>query len=246
MRQESCNNYESLNPDSSAARQTKKSFFTKGRIIALSIAAVIIGLCIWDIADPPLWWQFQAQKNKRTVMKYVNEHYPGAKLVQQHYRSTSIDPYEFRIDSFTFEWNDICFWIQVERERISDFYWVAYADRKVYDSYLKSFFETRNITAKISYPGYSTPTITSFFEENPEADISQFEGKINLVIHPNIDDAHTTPESFGWLYDFYCHCKENITIRYSVNITCKNSSINFNNETVYNNEKEFYDAFSTG
>ncbi len=65
MKQESCNSYESLNPDSSAAKQTKKSFFTKRKIIILSILLVIVGLCVWDIADPPLWWQFQAQKQTR-------------------------------------------------------------------------------------------------------------------------------------------------------------------------------------
>lgn len=243
MKQESRNNYESLNLDSHAAGKSKKRFFTKRKIILLSILLVIVGLCVWDIADPPLWWQFQAQKNKRAAIEYVNEHYPGAKLVQQHYKSTSIDPWVFRIDRFYFELNGINFGIFVEKGSVStDFYWRAFTKQQIYISYLKPFFEMRNVTAEFDF---TSSDLESFFRNSPKTDISQFQGGISLLIRPNTDDVHTTPESFGWLYDFYCYCRENITNRYYVNITCKNSSINFNNETVYNNEKEFYAAFST-
>lgn len=244
MKHNSHNNSENLNPDSSAAKQTKKRFFTKGRIIALSITAVIIGLCVWDIADPPLWWQFQAQKNKRAAIEYVNVHYPGAKLIRGVYKSTDLDPWTFDIDSFYFELNDINFGIVVEKGSVSaDFYWTAFAKQQVYISYLEPFFEMRNITSGFVV---SSSDLASFFEENPNADISQFQGEICILMKPNVDDTYDTPESFGWLYDFYCYCRGNITNRYFINITCKNSSINFNNEMVYNNEKEFYAAFSAG
>ena len=56
MKQESRNNYENLNLDSSAANQTKKRFFTKGRIIVLSIISAVILFEVWDIfIDPPAW-----------------------------------------------------------------------------------------------------------------------------------------------------------------------------------------------
>ena len=80
--------------------------------------------------------------------------------------------------------------------RIFDFYWFGFASQKIYDSYLRHFFETRNAIAEIDYVCYSLPTPSSFFEENPNADISQFKGEIGLLIRPNIDDIHTDPRIF--------------------------------------------------
>ena len=86
MKQESCNNYESLNPDSSTAKQTKKRFFTKRKIIILSILLVIVGLCVWDIAAPPLWWQSNRQKDKRAILEYAKVQYGGeAKVVSSSF-----------------------------------------------------------------------------------------------------------------------------------------------------------------
>lgn len=44
---------------------------TKKKIIILSVLAVVIALCIWDISVPPLWWQFDAQSNRKAILKYA-------------------------------------------------------------------------------------------------------------------------------------------------------------------------------
>ncbi len=223
-----------------AGGTTKRRFMTKGKIIALSIVAVIILLFVWDILDPPLWWQFEAQKNKRAAIEYVNTNYPDANFVKGYYRSTEFNPENNLGDQFAFELDDIRFIIDVDDGRIvCDFYWKAYAEHQLYNTYIKPFAEPRNITAEFSY---ISSDLQDFFETNPEANISQFEGGVGFRIY---DDECTNPKSLGWLYDFYCYCKESIPFTsYTVTMICLESSLTFSNESEFENEDAFYNSFS--
>ena len=58
------------------------------RYIAVAVIVIgVIGLIVWDHVDPPLWYHFEAQKNKRVIMEYAEEHFPEAKIVEEHYNS---------------------------------------------------------------------------------------------------------------------------------------------------------------
>lgn len=83
----------------------------------------------------------------------------------------------------------------------------------------------RNITVEFNY---TTSDLQKFFESNPNANILQFDGSVDFGVILHNSDSSTNPKSLGWLYDFYCYCKENINIpRYTVTIICKGSSTIF-------------------
>lgn len=211
--------------------------------IGLCVCLAIIALIILDFANPPLWWQFEAQKNKRAAIEYVQTNYPGAKFVKGHYRSTKFNPENNLGDQFAFEQDDVRFIIDVDDGRIVyDFYWNAYAEHQLYNTYLKPFVESRNITAEFEYIEFD---LAQFYKNNPNADISQFDGSVDFRILLYNDEESKNPESLGWLYDFYCYCKENINLSsYTVTIFCRESSIIFADESEFKNEADFYNSFS--
>ncbi len=220
----------------------KRRFMTKRKIIALSIVAVIILLSVWDILDPPLWWQFEAQKNKRAAIEYVNTNYPDAKFVKGYYRSTEFNPENNLGDQFAFDLDDVRFIIDVDDGRIVfDFYWNAYAEYQLYNTYLKPFVESRNITTEFEYIEFD---LARFYKNNPNADISQFDGSVDFRILLHYDEESINPESLGWLYDFYIYCKEILPFSYTVTIISKESSTIFSNESEFENEDAFYNSFS--
>lgn len=210
--------------------------------IGLCVCLAIIALVILDFVNPPLWWQFEAQKNKRAAIEYVNSNYPSAKFVKGHYHSTEFNPENNLGDQFTFEQDGVRFIIDVDDGRIVfDFYWNAYAEHQLYNTYLKPFVESRNITTEFEYIEFD---LARFYKNNPNADISQFDGSVDFRILLHYDEENINPESLGWLYDFYIYCKEILPFSYTVTIICKGSSTIFSNESIFKNEAEFYNSFS--
>ena len=37
-----------------------------------------IGFVAFDFADPPLFWQKEAQQNQKVILEYAKKHYPNA------------------------------------------------------------------------------------------------------------------------------------------------------------------------
>ncbi len=184
-------------------------------------------------------WQGEARKNKQAALEYINANYSDAKFIEAHYGTTKINFENNGYDQFVFDLNGIRFSIFAERGKITiDSYWSAFADHQLYNTYIKPFIESRNITTKFSY---NTNQLQNFFKNNPEANISQFDGGVGFVIY---DDECTNPESLGWLYDFYSYCKGNIPFSYTITIICKGSSTIFSNESKFKNEAEFYNSFN--
>lgn len=204
--------------------------------IILSLAAVVgIGLVL--NANLLFPWQKEARRNKRAAFEYVNANHSNAKFIRAYYRTTKIA--SAGLDQFVFEKNGIRFPVFAENGRVAnDFYWKAFADHQLYNTYIKPFAEPRNITAKFSY---SHSDLQEFFENNPGASVSQFKGSVDFMIY---DDKSTDPKSMGWPYDFYCYCKENIPFpSYTVTIICLGSSLIFSDESEFENEDDFYNSF---
>lgn len=239
MKQESRKNYESLNPDSSAAKRTKKKFFTKGRIIALSIAVVIVGLCIWDITDPPVWWRFERQQDKKAIWEYVEVKYPDAKCTGSKFPFQKIAQI-YPSSIMYFELNGINFHIAAEHGRVvEDMYpyerACAHFDKIIQEGFLKPM-------------GIEAYTYYHFIDDY---DVYPYTG--SLVVCLTIRDQGSTPKEVGWLYDFYKYWKNEgsflagyrVEIRISLNdeITCH---INYDNASEFANEDEFYSSFKAG
>ena len=220
-------------------------------IIISSIIAIIIGLCVWDIADPPLWWQLDAHENKRAMLKYAREYYPGAKITYQNYESNKITILgNVSIDTIVFEWNDVIFSIHAQDGKvILDNYWNGVARKAINEKFLKPFFEPKNI--KVDDDIYA-PDAGEFLRDNPGSDITQFDDtgtETYIVIRPKKLKGKETPQDLGWMYDFYCYWQENTTLpSYTVTLIYPpvlkgDYFIHFTEYSNFQSEEEFYAAF---
>lgn len=208
-------------------------------IIRLLIIVAVIGVVLILNASLLFPWQWEARKNKRAAFEYINATYSDARYIRAYYRTTKINLGNPGHDQFIFERNGIRFPVFAEHGRVAnDFYWNAFAEHQLYITYIKPFTEPRNITAEFSY---HSSDLREFFDNNPDADISQFDGSVDFGIY---DNRCTDPRSLGWLYDFYCYCKEEFPFSsYTVTIICMGSSTIFSNESEFKNEADFYNSF---
>lgn len=164
--------------------------------ILLSVVAMV-GIVLILYVNLLFPWQRVARENKRAVFEYINSVYSDAKFIRAYYHSTKIASAGH--DQFVFERNGIRFSVYADHGRVAnDFYWNAFAEHQLYNTYIKPFTASRNITAEFNY---SSSDLQKFFENNPDADISKFDGSVGFKIY---DNRCSDPRSFGWLYDFYC------------------------------------------
>lgn len=97
----------------------KRQILIKRIILVVSAVALVLFLHV-NLLFP---WQAETRKNKRAIINYAKDHYPGAKIVDTHYESAELDPWSVSIDTITFKWNDIEFSIRAEQgEVIADGY----------------------------------------------------------------------------------------------------------------------------
>ena len=251
---ENHDNITTRDEEAAPAKPLKKPFFTRKRTIIIIVLTIIIGLCVWDIADPPLWWQLDAHENKRAMLKYARENYPGAKITYQNYESNKITILgNVSIDAIVFEWNDVTFSILAQNgEVIRDNYWDGVARKAIDEKFLKPFFEPKNIN--VDYDIYASDA-GAFLRDNPGSDITQFDDTgtgTDIVIRPQEIKGKDTPQDLGWMYDFYCYWQENTTLpSYKVTIvyppyppTKKGAYfIYFWEYSNFQSEEEFYAAF---
>ena len=250
-------NHDNITPrdeEAAPAKPLKKPFFTRKRTIIFIVLTIIIGLCVWDFADPPLWWQLDAHENKRAMLKYTQENYPGAKITYQNYEFNKITILgNVSIDSISLEWNDVAFSILAQNGKvIRDNYWSGVSYKAIDEKFLKPFFEPQSI--KADFEIYA-PDLREFFRENPDSEITQFDEtgtRTYIVIRPKKINGKETPQDLGWMYDFYCYWQENTTLpSYEVTLiyppypmTKKGAYfIHFTEYSDFQSEEEFYAAF---
>lgn len=220
------------------ARKMKCRRILKVIIIIILVVGSIM-LCNGLLLFP---WQFEAQKDKHAAIEYVKTKYPEAKFKKGYYKTTEFRPGASKpYNQFIFEDSGMRFGVFVSEGRIAgDFYWEAYAEHQFYNTYIKPFVESRDITAEFEYIEFD---LAEFYENNPNADISQYDGGMDFKVFLSDDERSKNPESLGWLYDFYCYSKQTFPFSYYVTIYCKGSKIIFTDESDFKSEADFYNSF---
>ncbi len=216
----------------------KRRFMTKRKIIALSIVAVTILLSVLDIfIDPPAWWRFDRQKDKKAILSYAEENYPDAKrLGGQFPLQMPAGPHPFSV--MYFELDGINFHVGAEYGCIvDDGYCKARADAQFDKIVNDGFLKPKDITASAYYH-----YVDSYTETYP------YTGTLRVDI--TVCDQGSTPQEVGWLYDFYKFwaIEGDFLKEYQVNIyifenNVQKCFIRYNKGSIFTDEENFYSAF---
>ncbi len=219
---------------------------SRAKNVVLSIFVVI--LCLFSISikimndlPPPKWYHFEAQKNKRVIMEYAEEHFPKAKIVEERYDSAIPFLTSNRFDQIVFEQDGVRFAIWAnDGEFWGENYLgskaIQYIEREIIEKYLNS----KGITAlyDCSMP-YGVPT----------GEVTEFEGIIIVKIIPDYEVGKDMPCQVEWLYDFYEYWQsESNLINYQVCIEYRVNDdlyyvLRFQEDSTFANSEEFYNAF---
>ncbi len=116
--------------------------FNKKQMILLFVIALGV-LIVLDHVDPPLWYHFEAQRNKRVIMEYAEEHFPNAKIVEERYDSTIPFLTSNRFDQIVFEQDGVRFAIwandgELWGENYLGSKAIQYIEREIIEKYLNS------------------------------------------------------------------------------------------------------------
>lgn len=221
-------------------KRTFKSRFTRKKIIKLSVAAIIIGLIVWDcFIDSPPFWHFR-QDDKKAIVDYQRQHYPGAKVVDRNFPFLG-NPglVGCRVpSSMTFEYDGVEFGIVAEYGRVSlDGFYEARTKAQFNEIIQDGFLKPRNIVSSIHY---------SFRDDYT----STYPYTAVLYVELRAVNQGSTPQEVGWLYDFYKYWKrEGAFLKdYQLNIyiyedNVKRSYLVIKRDSEFSNEDEFYSAF---
>lgn len=212
-------------------------------ITLLSVAVAFVLFNVYDIfIDPPAWWRFDRQRDKRVILEYVKNNYPenikrkGGKFPLQ----MPAGPFESSI--MYFELDGVNFAISAQDGRIeTDGYHKARASTQFDKIIQDGFIKTRGIEK--AYTRYSF--LDSYKETYP------YTG--GLVVRLSVFDQGSTPQDVGWLYDFYKYWKNegSFLSGYSVGIYINADEdtvyhIIYNSEKEFSDQDEFYAAFVPG
>lgn len=129
----------------------KPPFFSKRKITVISILVIVILLSVWDIfIDPPAWWRFERQKDKRAILEYVEDNYPatirkkGGKFPLQ----MPAGPFEHSV--MFFELDGVNFDVSAWKGKITgDTYYEAKAEKYIRENFIDGFMNERGLSPKI-------------------------------------------------------------------------------------------------
>lgn len=232
------NNDMQLNSDKSGAHENRRHFFTKKKIIAFSVVAALILFNVFDIfIDPPAWWRFERQEDKRAILKYVKDNYPDTiKILDKSFPlqmpagGHQFSHIQFELDGVTFNV------IAAYGEVISDSYYYRKADTQ-FDKIIKDgFLKPRNITASLDY---------SYWDNYKTA--APYTGNLGLEI--TILEQGATAREVGWIYDFYEFWENEGAFLKDYRVCIRiiqdkeeRERIVWNKQTLISDEDEFYSA----
>ncbi len=223
-----------------------KKYFTKSIKIVIAFSFItfsLIGIglvvfCIWDIFDPPLWWQFEKQANKRVMLEYAEEHYPGAKIVDQAY---PVSLSAIKRDRIIFKYQDVQFVVCAQKgEVVSDSFAFSRASQKLDKIIIDGFLTPNNIDATINY------AYANMIE--PPEDLTKYNNNVRIFISVH-DKEYASANDIEWLYDFYEYWLENSIVpswvlHYSVSLQNQKSTwVEFSYDRLAENENDFYNSF---
>lgn len=225
----------------------KRRFMTKRKIIALSIVAVIILLFVWDIyIDPPAWWRFNRQKDKKAILSYAEENYPDAKRLGGKFPlQLPAGPFEPSI--MYFELDGINFRIYAQDGKVTnDMYFAAKAEKFIREKYIDDFMKSRGLS----------PEINIYFMGGIDVELPDFTGVVSVDIVQEYIDGCSTPKQVDWFYDFYQYWMENcdlpicaVTLTYlqpsKINTEISSYNVDFQKGKVtFSNKDDFYNNFT--
>lgn len=212
------------------------------RYIAVAVIVIgVIGLIVWDHVDPPLWYHFEAQKNKRVIMEYAEEHFPEAKIVEEHYNSAIPFQTSNKFDYIVFDQDGVQFSILANDGRLlHDNYLTSKASQYIKREIIEPFIISRNITAKYE---------VHFSGKAPVGSVVEYEEGIRVHLSVKSDYQKDTPEKSGWLYDFYIYFQSESNLKdYQVSIQYRVNDdlyymLRFQEDSTFASSEEFYNAF---
>lgn len=204
--------------------------------VAIALIVGVIALCNFLMLLP---WQWGARRNRDVILKYAEEHYPDAVVLERHYNTLDLNLLKSSSDDyFIFKQDFLEFGIYARGGKITiDDYprirAVAQFDKIIQDGFLKP----RGIAAQTYY----------HFSDN-YYEIYPYTGGLGVTLR--IRDQGATPQEIGWLYDFYKYWKENADFlkSYSVYIDIvtgeEHYTIEYNKSSEFADEEDFYAIFS--
>lgn len=226
-----------------------KSFFTKFakhkfKLVFIMCAIMVIGvigLCVWDHVDPPLWYHFEAQKNKSVIMEYAEEHFPEARIVEEHYNSAIPFQTSNKFDYIVYDQDGVQFSILANDGRLlHDNYLTSKASQYIKREIIEPFIIPRNITA--SYEVY-------FSGKAPVGPVVEYDEGMRIHFNVKSDYQKDTPEKSGWLYDFFIYFQSESNLKdYQVIINYRTNNgvrykLRFQEDSTFASSEEFYSAF---
>ncbi len=210
--------------------------------IYIALAVLILILTVWDIADPPLWWQFDRQADKKAILNYVNIHYKDeAKFIRSDFPLLNPGLVGVPIDSVMYyEYNGIEFGIFAKKGVVLyDGYYLAKANREIDTIIFDNFIAERNINAEYRCDFYSTP---------PE-ELSKYSGTAVITINCTSDSLSAKPIDIEWFYDFYVYWTDNSPLKHydmCINFYVSDNAyykLRFNEKSEFENKNAFYNDF---
>lgn len=236
-----------------------KNIFTKKRVIPLLVVVALILFGVVDIfIDPPAWWRFERQQDKRAILEYVENNYPdtikrkGGKFPLQ----MPAGPFENSV--MYFELDGIDFSISaLDGEITGDTYYEAKADKYIRENYIDNFMNDKGLTPDIKISFVSQPSHFGMLRKDVLDDVHSFEGSIHVTIKQAYIVGVSTPREVGWFYDFYQYWMENcnltncaVLIYYFSNNDYATDEPSYNiefkrGEKTFSDEDDFYKHFTT-
>ncbi len=217
---------------------------SRAKNVVLSIFVVI--LCLFSISikimndlPPPKWYHFEAQNNKRVIMEYAEEHYPDARVVEEHYDSAIPFQTSNKFDHIVFELDGVRFSILANDGRfLHDNYLTSKSYHYFETEIIENFLASRNITAKKTYSLTEQNTLAYYLDKTD-----------TFFVMWQYEDGKDHPANIDWFYDLYLFWQENdnlkdCIIRLSYRINDRYCyTVEFDRDIIYSSKDDFYATF---
>ena len=211
-------------------------------IILITVCVVLpIGFVAFDFADPPLFWQKEAQQNQKVILEYAKKHYPNAIIVEEKYESNKLNWSANPLDQIIFEQDGVRFAIWANDGEVwGNNFLSAKATQYIENEIILPFWLSRGIDANYSFfiPG-----------EKPVGHVTDYEDVIHIFVSVAYQKDMDCPKDLGWLYDFYTYFRSESNLKnYQVKIDYQISNevrylLRFQEDSTFASSEEFYNAF---
>ncbi|MBQ9948723.1 MAG: hypothetical protein IJO91_10085 [Oscillospiraceae bacterium] len=210
---------------------------------AAAVVVVITPVCLlaWDYAEPPLWWQKEAQENKKVILEYAEQYFPDAIIVEQVYQSANFNITSDSHDYIIFEQDGVRFSIWANNGKfLGENFVKSRANQYIERELLLPYWKKNSLSAT-----FNTYIPGSY----PPEDLSEYEDAVFVNINQTYIEEKNTPDEIDWFYDFYLYWQTTATLQqYWVTIcyTADNNTsyhILFNQDSIFQDANDFYAAF---